>query len=467
MKKHSLIRIMVILIALCLIFFLFFFVNKTLRQNKDRKILRESEYNCVFLSMFPTDSYNEEYFAYYRAEDALILDSVIPDYKTLKSYLREVNLSENEIVTIYLGVDPRKVSASQVLSLLEAFPEVSFEVIPTYRRLSQWKKDLQFEKSYNAYLSFAQGLIGKDRVHVHSFFAQEWLIADDYNFQKGLLLTEPIAERIYIYADGLHNQFFTAENIALIFDEFNELLTTTKKEGYQFPDLSDWDVVFFGDSVIGHFTDHSSIPELVTYFSGARTYNCGWGGSTAGGTDPSSGLNVLRSYLSGNLSSIPEEHLVHVNLEKRLQDETASSKKNLLYVLHFGLNDYFQDELLLNPLDPYDESTYCGAIRTMIEELQKARPDAKLLLIAPNAALCYGGGTLPMGNNGAALPEYVDALIAIGEEYGIPVQDDYHLVIPPETAERFLVDEVHPNESGRYQIAKTLLQSICKNWLDH
>jgi len=462
MKKHVLPKIAVILIALILIIILFFLGARTLRQNKDHKILRESEYNCVFLSMFPTDSFNEEYFAYYRAEDVLILDSVIPDYKTLKSYLRDVNLSENEMTTIYLGVDPLKVSASQVLALQEAFPEVAFEVIPTYRRLSSWKKDWQFEKSYNAYLSFIQGLLGKDRIRAYSFFAQEWLIADDENFQKGLLLTEPIAERIYIYSDGLHNQFFTHENVASIFDDFNELLTKTKKEGYRFPKLSDWDVVLLGDSVIGLFTDHNSIPELVSYLSGARTYNCGFSGSTAGGSEPSSGVNVLRSYLSGDLSSIPAEVQAHVGFEKRLRDEADGSNKNVVYVLHYGLNDYFQDKLLANPLDPLDEETYCGAIRTMIETLKKERPDAKILLIAPNAATCYGGGMLPMGDNGATLPEYVDALLAIGEEYGIPVQDDYHLVIPPETAARYLVDDVHPNENGRYKIAKELVNSISK-----
>lgn len=464
MKKPILIKSAILLIALCLILFLGFKIPRLLQSQKDHKVLRESEYNCVFLSMFPTDSFNEEYFSYYRAEDVLILDSVIPNYKTLKSYFRDVALSENEMTTIYLGVDPLKVSAAQVLSLKEGFPEVNFEVIPTYRRLSSWKKDLRFEKSYNSYLSFTQKLMNEDHVRVYSFFAQEWLIADDTNFQKGLLLTEPVAERIYIYSDGLHNQFFTSENIASFFDDFNQLLTQTKKEGYHFPDLSDWDVVLLGDSVIGLFTEHDSIPELVTYLSGARTYNCGYSGSTAGGTDPSAGVNVLRSYLSGDLSSIPSEVQTYKGLQKWQEAKAAGTKKNVLYVLHYGLNDYFQDEPLENPSDPLDEGTYCGAIRSMIETLQSAEPNAHLLLIAPNAATCYKGGTLPMGENGATLPEYVDALIAIGAEYGIPVQDDYHLVIPPEVAARLLVDDVHPNEFGRYKIAKQLIQSISESY---
>lgn len=464
MKSQILKKSAIALIAICLILVLVFFGLRAINQNRDHKLLRESEYNCVFLSMFPVSTFHEEYFAYYRAEDVLILDSVIPDYKTLRSYFRDIALSENEMTTIYLGVDPRKVSAAQVLALKEGFPEVNFEVIPTFRRLSSWKSDLRFAKSYDTYLSFTQNLLNQDHVRVYSFFAQEWLIADDANFKKGLLLTEPVAERIYIYSDGLHNQFFTNENIASFFDDFNELLTRVKKDGYHFADLSDWDVVLLGDSVIGLFTDHSSIPELVTCLSGARTYNCGWSGSKAGGTDPSCGINVLQSYLSGDLSSIPAEVQTHAGLQKWQQAEAAGSKKNVLFALHYGLNDYFQDEPIDNPSDPYDRSTYCGAIRIMIEMLQKERPDAKLLLIAPNAATCYKGGTLPMGENGGTLPEYVDALIAIGAEYGIPVQDDYHLVIPPEIAARLLVDDVHPNESGRYKIAKQLISTISESY---
>lgn len=460
MRKQTIIKSAIVLVALCGIIALIFFMLRTSRQNKCHELLRGSEYNCVFLSMFPTDSFNEEYFKFYRAQEVLIPDVVIPNFKALQGFVRDVALSENEMTTIYLGVDPKKVSAAQVLSLREAFPGVDFEVIPTFRRLSDWRHDLGFEKSYNAYLSFTQGLLNQDHVRVYTFFAQEWLIADDTNFQKGLLLTEPVAERIYIYADGLHNQFFTAENVASIFDDFNELLTSAKKDGYQFPNLSDYDVVMLGDSVFGLFTDHSSIPELVSYLSGARTYNCGWSGSTAGGENPSSGVNVVDAYLSGDLSSIPEEVQTHAGLEKWLQAEAAGPKKNVLFVLHYGLNDYFNDELLANPLDPYDQTTYCGAIRTIIEKLQKARPDAKILLIAPNATLFYDGGTMPMGDNGASLLDYADALIAIGEEYGIPVQDDYHQVIPPEKAARFLVDEVHPNEAGRYQIAKEILRMI-------
>ena len=460
MKKHfpakRVLLILIPVIALAALIAFLFFQN---RQGKIHELLKTSEYNCVFLSMFPIDTFQEEYFSRYRAQDALILRNVIPNYKTLKSYLRDVALSENEVTTIYLGVDPKKITAEQILGLHESFPDCTFEVIPVYRRLSQWMKDWQVGKTYDAYLTMTTKLMGQENIRVYSFFAQEWLIADDTNYSSGVLLTEPLAERIYIYSDNLHHCDFKPEEVATIFDAFNLLLSETKENGYKFPDLSSWDVLCLGDSVFGNYAGHDSIPELISYLSGARSYNCGWSGATASGSDPSSGTCILRAYLTQDLSALPDNVQARTGLEKRLKDEATSSSRKLLFALHYCLNEYFYDKPLDNASDPLDENTYCGAMRSMIETIQKERPDAKILLIAPNSVTIYKAGSVPMGENGALLNDYADALLGVGAEYGIPVLDGRGVITSDEAA-RFLDGDVHPNEFGRYKIAKAIIRCI-------
>ena len=461
MKKHSIPKALVILfLALLCIVCIISVILSASKRGKIRQKLRTSTYNCVFLSMFPIDTFQEEDFSYFRAEDVLKLTEVIPNYQTLKSCVKDVSLSGNEVVTIYLGVDPLKVSAKQVLELQASLPGTSFEVIPTYRRLSQWLSDKRADEHFQAYRNFVEALQEKENVRVYSFFSQEWLIADDANFLSGLRLKEPVAERIYIYSDALHYCNFNRENTPAIFHEFELLLKDAKEHGYTFPDLSDWDIVFLGDSVMGNYVGHDSIPGLIRDLCNARTYNCGWNGATASGSEVSGGLSVLKSYLSGDLTSLPPDSRTYLGLKERLEAEKLPSGHRQLYVIHYGLNDYFQGKPIDNAADPYDAETYCGAIRSMIETLQKHRPDAKILLIAPNAVTCFDAGTRIMGENGAPLADYADALLQVADEYHLAIQNDYRDVLPPENAERFLDGEVHPNEYGRYKIAKALMELI-------
>ena len=429
-------------------------------HSKNDQLLRNSEYNCVFLSMFPIDTFQEKDFSYFRADDVLLLKYVIPNYQVLKRYLKDVQSSENEMHSIYLGIDPKKITASQILELQEAFPDVTFEIIPTYRRLSQWMKDLHPEKTFNAYLDMAEKLLGNEHIHVYSFFAQEWLISDNANYVTGNLLTESVAHRVYVYADTAHHCNFTPNDIADTFNDFSRLLSETKSGALKNPDLSAWDVILLGDSVIGNFVEHDSIPSLISAFSGARTYNCGLGGATAGGEETNSIGYLLNAYLSKDLSSISEDTAIYSGLQKRWADEALASQQKTVFVLHFGLNDYLSGFPVDNPEDSYDINTFCGAMRKAIETLQTERPDAKILLIAPNAITCHNAGTRIWGANGAPLADYVNALLQIGKDYGIPVQDDFHEIISAQRADYFLEDQLHPNEYGRYKIAKELIRQI-------
>ena len=319
--------------AVTLLVFFFLIALPALKMIPAHKLLRESEYNCVFLSMYPVSTFDKEDFSHYRADDALIVEQVIPNYRSLKSFLKDVTLSGNKMQRIYLGVDPTKVTAEQILEFQTAFPDVVFEILPTYRRLSDWRKDENMELSYIAYLDMVQKLVGKENLSIYSFFAQEWLIADDENYLSGTLLCQRVAHLVYLYADVAHHCNFRPEDISPVFTEFHALIQDSKETGLTFPDLSDWEIAMIGDSVIGNYSDHSSIPELVKSFSGAITYNCGWGGASASTRDADScGLNMLKAFLSGDLSSIPNDVQAYAGM-KEFWNASAVKEKQLI-VLH-------------------------------------------------------------------------------------------------------------------------------------
>ena len=429
----------------------------------DCKLLRESEYNSVFLSMYPIDTYDEEDFRYFRGDDVLKLTTVITRNRIMTAYLKEIIKSDNELRVLYLGIDPKRTGAAHILQIRDMFPGVQIEVIPAYRPLSEWLRDSKSEDTLQAYYDLTNYLVDQENIRVFSFFAQEWLIADPENYEKGLLLKKNVARLLYTYTDDIHDCQFTRQEIPVIFDELKELLATAKAGKHVFADLSDWDIVFIGDSVFGNFTDHLSIPGYVSGFSNAHCYNCGWGGACASGDMPSSGIKVISDYLKGIIpTEVPEGAPVADSLKQLLEDEAKGSPRKKLYVLHYGLNDYYLGRPLESQ-DPYDPETYVGAMRGIIEALQTNRPDAQILIVLPNPVLSFNNGKKSLGENGSPLQSYVEALRGLAQEYSIPYQDDYSL-FPSEKLRRMLSDETHPNEYGRYLIAKKMIEVISQQY---
>ena len=455
--KAKLISAILICLAAALILLAIFAVKPILQRLADQKTLRNGEYNSVFLSMFPIDTFDEADFMHFRGDQLAKITTILPNCRTLKSYLNDVSKSGNQLRVLYLGVDPRKVNAAQVLQFRDMFPGVQLEVIPAYRPLSDWLADPKADETLKAYVDLAQHLLDQQNIRVFSFFAQEWIIANPANYEEGLLLREETARLLYVYTDDLHHCQFTREDFFPRIGDLENLLQEAKSGAYTFPDLSDWDIAFFGDSVIGNYKGSHSIPNLVASLSGANCYNCGWGGTTASGSDPSSGVNVIKSYFDGILPEIPENVGVQDDFRRKLADAQNASGKRELFVLHYGINDYLKG-VLLESEDPYDPNTYCGALRTIIETIRQNRPNASIFLMTPTPLICYHHGEDVGGENCSPLSAFVEAIGKIAREYDLPVQDTYHDVIPIENMTHLMDGEIHPNEYGRYLIVKEFLR---------
>lgn len=455
------------ILALFLLFLILFFLTlqKNMAHKADHALLRTSSYNSVFLSMFPIDTYDKEDYSHFRGDDILLLNTILPDHKALKHDLTDVLASGNELRVIYLGVDPEKITGEQILALSAQFPDSEIEVLPWYRPLSDWTADgTNTAKRFEAYYKMVTSLAGLEKIHIYSFFANEWLIANPEAYQSSdripRQINETAAHLLYLYTDDLHGCQIQPETVHPLFDEFSDLLAKAKKGEISYPDLSGRTVVFFGDSVIGNTTDFTSIPWLLSAFTGAECYNCGVGGSTAVPKEafPYSVNEILKIYLSGNPELLPEEINARTGLTSLFaahSKESLGSGKDLLFVLHYGLNDYFEGRAVESE-DPKDPASYCGALRLAVETLKKAHPDAKILLIAPNFTNYFEYGTLINSEEGSVYTDYIDAVSHIAAEYSLPLLDDYHNVITPDNAARYLGDGCHPNEAGRFRIAQEL-----------
>lgn len=134
-------------------------------------------------------------------------------------------------------------------------------------------------------------------------------------------------------------------------------------------------------------------------------------------------------------------------------------------IIEHGTNDYNRGRKLDNPEDPYDTSTFGGALRYAIETLQGAYPDLELILMTPTwCYVRYGDEVLYCDSTdfgGGYLEDYADLEIRIAEEYEIALLDNYHESgIGPDTEGTYLVDGLHLSGEGEQLLAGRLADLI-------
>ena len=132
-----------------------------------------------------------------------------------------------------------------------------------------------------------------------------------------------------------------------------------------------------------------------------------------------------------------------------------------------GLNDYHSGTPIESTSDPYDEYTYCGAIRSIVKELREAYPELRIIFITPPYTW-YTDPELTCEEydlGGGVLEDYVNAEIGLCEALNVEVIDIYHDYYPHDTWDDLYLytdDGLHPNEAGREKIAQTIAERLNK-----
>lgn len=444
----------------------------------DYEQIATGDYNAVFFSTFPIKYYTEG--DYLSDGDIRLLKTsyCIPDAKTLYEYCVQVSNSGNTVDTIYLGVRPDIITADDLLNLINIWDDKRFEIIMAYPSLEYWREldEEEYLAEMDAYTDFVNTLMShcegskRLRSHLSLYFynSTEWLVGNNTNYESYFKTNEGIAHVLSMYSGQDYGYQLTLENYKDALANFEMLVNDcrTEKES-AYPDLSEWDVVFFGDSVIA-FTETTSIPDAFSGFTGAHTYNCGKGGCPATvieGYDVYPGIpTIVDAFLAKDLRLFSEDSQIYAGMADYFEHSDQNHQQ--CFVINFGLNDYFLGCPVTND-DPYDIHTYEGALRTAIEKLQNAYPDAVIILMTPNFTALFENGLQPLSDAGGQLPDYTGAVISICDEKGLLFYDSYELLgIDGNNHTEYLLDGCHPNESTRYTMAQglaELFETVVKN----
>ena len=202
-------------------------------------------------------------------------------------------------------------------------------------------------------------------------------------------------------------------------------------------------VVCFGDSITGNYGFGDNYPYQIERHTGAKTYNCGFGGcrmelidTDAQHTNPFSMCGIvdaLEAAKNGDSTAWDEQDEYAVSISKmvylRLQILKAIDWSKVdIVTIAYGTNEggYPQDdeENLTN------KYTYGGATRYAVNKLLTLYPHLRIALLTPIYRFYISEGvdsdTHTHPTYGGKLTDNVETLIKVGEELKVPVLDMYH-----------------------------------------
>lgn len=274
----------------------------------------------------------------------------------------------------------------------------------------------------------------------------------------------------------------TINCIAIFFVAVLLLLPFLSKKG-----RDEYHMVFLGDSVIGN-EENGSVVQTVGNILGMSTFNGAFGGSS---------LSVYKDREWGSVSSnqwcmarLAEaiayddwyaqlasmsyaDSYKDVNMQALSYFEermNALSKIDFdevdVLIIEHGTNDYNAGRGLDNIEEPYDTTTFGGALRYSLKLLQEAYPDMEIVLITP--VYCEFGEHLEQTCHdtdfgGGTLDEYVRLEQQIAAQYGVICINAYdNSGINRENAKEYLMDGLHLSDKGVRLVGEYLAKELGK-----
>lgn len=423
-------------------------------------VYRLAPYDGVFVSMHSLENYAEEDFLEFRGIRTLFFKDEADGVEEILSCLQETVGADTRIRTVFLELDPEKLRRDSgekdagskeqpeewLLSAAGECPEVTFEILLSAPSLEYWLSmtEEETETALQAYLETAEKLSEAPNIRLFFFGAEYWLIANQDNYaEKSFTKNREISRKLFLYAfcDGEYR--LTEENAEAVIGELRELIGKERVSPTAYPDLSGCDIAYFGDSILNYVTDSSSVSGCVSAFSGASAVDCSESGTAATDAFEDTVDRFLRE----------DDGIVKNGVSI---GEFSASDRQKVFVINYGLNDYFNGV----PTDGR-EASYAGALCSGIRKLLTAFPEAVVLLMTPTYSGAFEGGTQIMGEEAGELTDYVDAAMKVAEELNVYCLDNYHtLGLNQDTLGQYTTDLVHLNEYGRLALAQHIMEKL-------
>ena len=456
------------------------YTNDEERQN-DLAVLTEDSYDLLLLTMYSKETVKTYPFEYYMAYNTYKPEHCFENLADISDYIETALTLNESVFEVYTFFDPGIVSAAyfnsdtlvqrayqkSLLASINANPDVRFVfLLPSYS-LEYWKElsDQKIAASMDAYKLFCGQFGTLENVDIYYFGHLDWMIANQGNFVEPTACTEELNQRM-IALSIWNDAFLLTDDEIVACTEKLEKRIAREKAAEPAVDLSACEVVFMGDSIIGNYSGSLSIPGALNALVGADTYNCAIGGQAATVAMPEAEVKAFDEAVDYFLTGKPEDAFLQkeqFRAETARFWETSHDASKLIFVISFGLNDYFAGLTVGSPATYDDIYTYSGALYTGVKRLMEAYPDANVVLMTPTFSKDFEYGTAAQSEVGGTLVQYADAVLAIAEDLKISVMDNYRdLGIDESNVALYLEDGCHYNESGRYLIAEKLAELLTK-----
>ena len=482
MKKRKGInkRLFLLVLAVCLVLlaagpFAYRKLSAYIEKKHALEFLAASDYQSVFLSMYDISAFPMEAFTVNKGIPTLKSDYCWKNADELNAAFKNIFSSENDITHVFLGLDPFSLLRSSVdsddpaalsvwLGFADSHPDTSFEILFSFPSMDYWLslQEADRDRALNLYEGLACLLYTRNNITMYYVGGEDWLICNPFSYTNSFAVNSQVSEKIFLYTfcDGYYK--ITADNASAMLETTRNRILAQASAPSQYPDLSKYDIVFIGDSILGIDTGTLSFEGIISAFSGASVFNCAQGGTCAAESMP--GIlcfpKITSEFVAGQPSAPPDTVYGQGILNYASSDHSG---KKLCFLINFGLNDYFNGLPLENTADPGDIRAYTGAMRTAITNLQKRFPDALYVIMGPGQVTEFQNGTELLNENNS-LYDYSAAACDLACELGASYLDLYNDF--PDAEEKLtdvlLRDGIHYNEHGRFCLSQKIMSFIAE-----
>ena len=242
-------------------------------------------------------------------------------------------------------------------------------------------------------------------------------------------------------------------------------------------------ILFLGDDILTYGSEESSIPYLTAAATGATVYNCAFPGSSYASryesfndeycTDAFSFVRIAYCIKSGDFTLL-DAYKTEADIYTPAFDGMITQLQMIdfnqidMIFLAYGTHDYLNGYPTVNPENDKASNSMTGALSAGIDVIHEAYPHIRFIVLAPT--FCFydeGNGTLSagdvrrVGESDENLGGYVVALRTMCETIGSSFLDSYFgIPVNTETAQQYLVDNLHVNDAVRRMIADKVIDFI-------
>ena len=427
--------------------------EKTAIETDHERLILEC-YQGIFVSMFDISNFEEADFHTYRGLQIACLSHIYQTDAELSEAIYTAVSSDNPVTHIYVGLDPANLqtpaeqsTTDSIFYHIENNPNITFEILFSFPDIQYWQSHSpeEQEELLTAYRTTADTLLNYSNVTIYFVSAEEWLLCNPNNYTAPFTLNKYLSQRLLLllFCDGFYK--LSSDNIDIYF----ERLESTVSKTIEPLDMSDWCMVFIGDSNFANYPGSTSIEGIINGLTNATVYNCSEGGTYAS-NEPDSIINfplMAKAFVDKDINLLTNTKHFNDGLQEYINADHTDRK--LCFFINFGLNDYFVG----NAVNADDEASYTAGLTQGIRLLQETYPEAYFLLLGPS----YNIHNIE-SEKGGELTEYVDAATNVADALNISHISLYHELGVNELNQSFyLEDGCHFSEAGRFLVAEKII----------